>query len=74
MSELITRSQPVSASGDLTVTREEIAALQKQNRRDNIGRAFYKFSRNPLSIIGGATVLFIVLVAIFAECRGSSCG
>ncbi len=67
MSE-ITQHQPVKvgAGHSPVITIEEIEALQKKNRRDNIGRAWYKFSRNPLSIIGGVTVLIIVLLAIFA--------
>jgi peptide/nickel transport system permease protein len=40
--------------------------MQRRNRIDNLGRAWYKFSRNPLSTIGGATVLVVVLLAIFA--------
>jgi peptide/nickel transport system permease protein len=49
-----------------TMTRQQVKELQRKNRRENLGRAWYKFSRNPLSIIGGTTVLVIVLLAIFA--------
>jgi len=31
-----------------------------------MGRAWYKFSRNPLSLVGAATILLVVLLAIFA--------
>jgi peptide/nickel transport system permease protein len=48
------------------ISREQVRELQRKNRRENLGRAWYKFSRNPLSIIGGTTVLVIVLMAIFA--------
>ena len=49
------------------ITPEELQRIQRQNRRDNIGRAWYKFSQNPLSVIGGALVLIIILIAIFAS-------
>ena len=44
-----------------------LARIERQNRRDNFGRAWYKFSRNPLSIVGLAMVIIIVLLAIFAS-------
>ena len=50
-----------------TLTTEQIKQLRRETRKENWGRAWYKFSRNPLSIIGGATVLLVVLVAIFAS-------
>jgi peptide/nickel transport system permease protein len=49
-----------------TLTIQQIKELQRQSRRENLGRAWYKFSRNPLSIVGGGTVLIIILLAIFA--------
>jgi peptide/nickel transport system permease protein len=49
-----------------TMTRQQVRELQRKNRLENLGRAWYKFSRNPLSIIGGTTVVIIVLLAIFA--------
>ncbi len=45
---------------------EELKRLKRESRRENLGRAWYKFSRNPLSIVGGVTILIIVLLAIFA--------
>ncbi|OGO48247.1 MAG: D-ala-D-ala transporter subunit [Chloroflexi bacterium RBG_16_64_32] len=33
---------------------------------ENLGRGWYKFSRNPLSILGAAMVLLVTLLAIFA--------
>lgn len=48
------------------ITAEELKRLRWKNRRDNIGRAWYKFSRNPLSVIGAGMVLTITLLAIFA--------
>jgi len=49
-----------------TLTTGQIEQLRRETRRENLGRAWYKFSRNPLSIIGAATVLTIILVAILA--------
>lgn len=49
-----------------TITEEQLKDLRRESRRENLGRAWYKFSRNPLSIIGGATILIIILLAIFA--------
>jgi peptide/nickel transport system permease protein len=48
------------------ITLGQIKQLQRQSRRENLGRAWYKFSRNSLSIVGGVTVLIIVLLAVFA--------
>jgi peptide/nickel transport system permease protein len=48
------------------ITQQQLRELQRKSRIDSLGRGWYKFSRNPLSIIGGATVLLVVLLAIFA--------
>jgi peptide/nickel transport system permease protein len=48
------------------LTPQEIKLLERDARRQSIGRAWYKFSRNPLSVIGGALVLTLILLAIFA--------
>lgn len=42
------------------------SALPKSQTMENLGRNWYKFSRNPMSIIGLCTVLLIVLLAVFA--------
>ena len=44
----------------------ELQRIERQNRRDNIGRAWYKFSQNPLSVIGLGMVTLVILLAIFA--------
>lgn len=49
-----------------TLTTSQINDLRRQNRQENWGRAWYKFSRNPLSLIGLAGVLLVALAAIFA--------
>ena len=48
------------------ISAQDIQRLERQSRRENLGRSWYKFSRNPLSIVGGATVLIVVLLAVFA--------
>jgi peptide/nickel transport system permease protein len=50
----------------LSITPQVVLEMQRRNRRENLGRAWYKFSRNPLSIIGAATVSIVTLLAIFA--------
>ena len=49
-----------------TLTEEQLKRLRRESRRENLGRAWYKFSRNPLSIVGAVTILIILLLAIFA--------
>lgn len=49
-----------------TLSPTQITALRRQNRRENWGRAWYKFARNPLSLIGAGSVLLVILAAIFA--------
>jgi peptide/nickel transport system permease protein len=46
---------------------ERIKRLERETRRDSLGRAWYKFSRNHLSVVGLATVILLVLLAIFAN-------
>ena len=41
-------------------------ALPKSKIVENLGRNWYKFSRNPMSIIGLCTVLLVLLLAVFA--------
>jgi peptide/nickel transport system permease protein len=48
------------------IAAEELRQLRWKSRRENLGRAWYKFSRNPLSIIGALTILMVVLLAVFA--------
>ena len=62
----MTQQAPAHQDFASALTAEQIKQLRRETRRENWGRAWYKFSRNPLSIVGGATVLFVVLLAIFA--------
>jgi peptide/nickel transport system permease protein len=41
-------------------------ALASANRRENLRRSWYKFSRNRLSIVGLFTVILVTLLAVFA--------
>jgi len=42
------------------------SALPKSKAIENLGRNWYKFSRNPMSIAGLCTVLLVVFLAVFA--------
>jgi peptide/nickel transport system permease protein len=42
------------------------AGVGRSKTRDRLGRNWYKFSRNPLSVVGLSTVLLIVFLAVFA--------
>ena len=48
------------------LSSEQLKELKRESRRENLGRSWYKFSRNPLSISGGMTILILDLMAIFA--------
>lgn len=50
----------------IAITPEELSRIRRQNQRERWGRAWYKFSRNPLSVLGLAMVVIITLMAIFA--------
>jgi peptide/nickel transport system permease protein len=49
-----------------TISTEQIKTLERASRRENLGRSWYKFSRNSLSLLGGSLVLVLILLAIFA--------
>lgn len=56
---------PVHTTGG-TISLEQVRELERKSRRENLGRAWYKFSRNSLSLVGGAMVLLVFVLAIFA--------
>lgn len=62
MAEQVNTSQDFAA----TITAQQITQLERESRRESLGRSWYKFSRNILSILGIATVLLLILLAIFA--------
>lgn len=47
-------------------TAQEIKQLERESRRQDLGRSWYKFARNPLSVIGIVTVVLVILLAILA--------
>jgi peptide/nickel transport system permease protein len=49
-----------------SITPEQLKQLQSASRRENLGRSWYKFSRNPMSVVGLIIVVALVLLAIFA--------
>ena len=55
----------VSSEAQVNVT-SRIRALERASRRQNLGRSWFKFSRNPLSVVGLVTVAAVILLAIFA--------
>jgi peptide/nickel transport system permease protein len=56
----------VPPSRRTVISAEQIKRLEEASRRENIGRAWYKFSRNPLSVAGLIIVISLVLIATFA--------
>ena len=48
------------------LTAQELRRLRRQSMLDNWGRGWYKFSRNPLSVVGGTIVLIVIVLAVFA--------
>lgn len=49
-----------------TISTEQIKTLERASRRENLGRSWYKFSRNPMSVVGLVMVVSLILIAIFA--------
>ena len=56
---------PVRHTGG-AISLEQVRELERKSRRENLGRAWYKFSRNSLSLVGGGMVLLVFFLAIFA--------
>jgi len=49
-----------------TITAQQIQQLERESRRQDLGRSWYKFARNPLSVIGIVTVVLVIMLAILA--------
>jgi peptide/nickel transport system permease protein len=49
-----------------TFTPQQLIQLERQAKRENRGRLWYKFSRNPMSVVGLIAVIVLILLAIFA--------
>jgi peptide/nickel transport system permease protein len=47
-------------------TAQQIKQLERESRRENLGRAWYKLSRNPMSVVGLVMVVSLILLATFA--------
>jgi peptide/nickel transport system permease protein len=48
------------------ISPQELSRLRRASRIENWKRSWFKFSRNPLSLIGAGTVIFVILLAVFA--------
>lgn len=59
----MTKVRPEAA---LTFTPQQIKQLQRESRSENLGRAWYKFSHNALSLVGLIIVIILILLAVFA--------
>jgi peptide/nickel transport system permease protein len=47
-------------------TPQQLIQLERQAKRENRGRLWYKFSRNKMSVVGLIAVIVLILLAIFA--------
>jgi peptide/nickel transport system permease protein len=56
----------LAGEAGLIISAKQIKEMERKTRRENLGRSWYKFSRNSLSLVGGAMVLLVILLAIFA--------
>jgi peptide/nickel transport system permease protein len=56
----------MTSAPSANATHTESPARSKGHRRESLGRNWYKFSRNPISIVGLATVLLVTFLAVFA--------
>ncbi len=59
-------AEQVKSLSQTTITLDAWKQMERQSRRDNLGRAWYKFTRNPLSLVGLVTVSLVVFLAVFA--------
>jgi peptide/nickel transport system permease protein len=50
----------------IALTAQQIKRLERESRRENLGRSWYKFSHNTMSVVGLAMVVLLILLAIFA--------
>ena len=48
------------------LTVQQAKQMERESRKQNLGRSWYKFSRNPLSVVGIVMIIILVLLAIFA--------
>lgn len=62
----MTNSSSMDQESMVHLSAQQIKQLARVSSRENWGRSWYKFSRNPLSVVGLVTVVAVVLLAIFA--------
>jgi len=59
----MTRGDGSTAVAASTFTPQQIKQLERQAKRENRGRLWYKFSRNPMSVVGLTAVILLILLA-----------
>ena len=59
-------SADIARELSIEASARRIRELERASRRENLGRAWYKFSRNPLSVVGLVLVAAVSLLAVFA--------
>lgn len=57
---------PLPSEMKAAITAQQVKQMERQSRRQNLGRSWYKFSRNPMSVVGSLIVITLILLAIFA--------
>jgi peptide/nickel transport system permease protein len=50
----------------IALTAQQIKRLERESRRENLGRSWYKFSHNTMSVVGLVMVVSLILLATFA--------
>jgi len=51
----------------MALTAQQIKRLERESRRENLGRSWYKFSHNAMSVVGLVMVVSLILLATFAS-------
>jgi peptide/nickel transport system permease protein len=59
-------AEQAKSLGGTAISLETWKKLERRSRRENLGRSWYKFTRNPLSVVGLATVGLVIFLAVFA--------
>ena len=62
----MSESADVTSQIGIEAASRRLRDLERASRRENLGRAWFKFSRNPLSVVGLVIVTVVVLLAVFA--------
>ena len=59
-------AEQLNSLSPTTITLDTWKQMERRSRRENLGRAWYKFTRNPLSLVGLVTVSLVIFMAVFA--------